>query len=255
MKRVVYADRREDILNRKKAFEENKAKREEESRQYYKAVDASLKPVKDYVENILSKYNLLDCTIDVDYSYKSYKPEVRIRCNESTLHSDKVALAWDFTIQIDEDGNVVKDSGSWSGLKATTEEQLEALDQTLSALKELNHANWKSVLNVDQPDPKDFHKTEWMKEENWDQQLKEVEVDDLVGTDTWIYLKSSPDHVPAYGNIIGETEKFYKVTFCPEYALKATDFNIDEVPEIRFYTQRVKKENLMDIIKFPIETL
>ena len=112
MKRVVYADRREDILNRKKAFEENRAKREEESRQYYKAVDASLQPVKEYVKNMLSKYNLLDFSIDVDYSYRSYKPEVRIRCNESTLHSDEVALAWNFDIELDENGNVIKDSGS-----------------------------------------------------------------------------------------------------------------------------------------------
>ena len=94
-----------------------------------------------------------------------------------------------------------------------------------------------------------------MESENWDQQLKEAEVEELVGTDTWIAVNQLPEFGKSYANITGETAKFYKVTLCPIYALQQANNNIDEVPQMYLNSQRIKKDTLIKAIVFPIETL
>ena len=75
--------------------------------------------------------------------------EVYIQANERRLHSDDSALSWHYKVVLDENGELTFESGSWSGLKATTPEQLASLKESVRVLEILQGLDWKSLLTVD----------------------------------------------------------------------------------------------------------
>lgn len=72
---------------------------------------------------------------------------INIEANENNKFSDNVALSWHWSAKIDGlSGEVVKDSGSWSGLKAITPEQINDLEESVRIIKILNGMDWKTIL-------------------------------------------------------------------------------------------------------------
>ena len=134
----------------------NKAS-DEAMRKRRAAKDDALAPVKNALVAGLSKFNLLAFDLRVDEGWSGI--EARVTCNERDLFNPKNALAWSYTAQIDEEtGEVTRETSSWSGLKATNEEQLDSLKQTYEALIYLNSIDWKTLLNIQLPNYEDYTK-------------------------------------------------------------------------------------------------
>lgn len=75
---------------------------------------------------------------------------VDVYCNERFGLSD--ALRWRFKVVFDKaTQTVTKETSSWSGLQATTDEQLESLQQTVDALKQLNSMPWYDIILSSMP--------------------------------------------------------------------------------------------------------
>ena len=73
---------------------------------------------------------------------------VYVEANENNKFSETVALSWHWSAKIDgRSGEVVKDSGSWSGLKAITPEQISDLEESVRIIKILNNMDWKAILS------------------------------------------------------------------------------------------------------------
>ena len=103
--------------------------------------------------------------------------------------SDDTALSWSYKAALSSDGEVIKETNSWSGLKAVTESQMQSLTETLEALKYLNSIDWKVLLNKTLPNYKDYRKTDVSKyagrnTPNFDRMLIEADIEDAISKPT-----------------------------------------------------------------------
>lgn len=188
----ITAGKREDILRQRDEWDaENQrreSRRQEQSKQFRQAMWEVMEPVKQEVETYLKEYPALTFEVTAESDYRSDKIRVRIRCNDPNHFDDNVALSWNFDVGLDTEGNVLKESGSWSGLKACTETQLESLKQSVDALVMLNQLDWKMLLDKVMPEHKDYFKTPEGEQPlgqrpNFKEQLIEAAVEECVGQD------------------------------------------------------------------------
>lgn len=145
--------------------------------------------------------------------------EVRVTANERVKFNDNVALSWNWEASLDDDGNVVKDSGSWSGLKVTTSEQIADLEESIRVIKILNNADWDSILHSPRPDYKDYVDQNILDERRqrkqerpeFEEDLMKARLEDLIGADVAIQL-SGNEYFSGKGGIIltGMSDKFIK---------------------------------------------
>lgn len=205
----ITANRKEDILKRKAEYEADVAKRQEEydaqKDAYYQAEEAVYAPVREYLENLFKKYTRLETEVRVEAAPFRHKGlRVYIRVNDRDVHDKKKALSWNYDVYLGDDGEVIRETGSWSGLQATTEEQLEQLEQSLFALKELKDLDWGDLLNKTLPNFRDYITVSNPRYDrdkpDFDKELREAEMDDIIGQRKLIEVKAFPSswYYPSY---------------------------------------------------------
>lgn len=232
----IICSRREDVLKRKAEYEakmaEYQAKSDEAQHQSNVARAAITDPIEAEISRNLKIFNALDfnVTVEEDYHWKRGRyndsaideaPDyltalrVRIQCNENQKR-DQDALRWTYDARLDDEGNVLKETNSWSGLQATTPEQLTSLRQTLSALEYINSIDWAAMLEVRMPSYNQFYKDVPKRPDyvSFDSELRQADLEDAIGQDYWIKCDSwenSPYRGPVYVKVIGETPSQFKV--------------------------------------------
>lgn len=265
----ITCSKRDEILKKKEEWEAKRDaafKQEQADEQsFYEAENAVTSVVKDEIMKELGKYTSLHFDVDVDRGrYRRPGLRIYIRCNE-TNRSDSDALAWDYLAEFNEDGEVEKQTSSWSGLKATTEAQLESLEETLEALRYLNSVDWARLLDKQLPNWKDYmttDTTEYRNGPNFKQMLLEADIEDLIGKDILISGSASVDekgrkYGKLYYMILRQTPSQYEVISIPGYVINDERTDIREVIEKNKgkYSYRIKKSKLFDLIDQPIEAL
>lgn len=180
--------------------------------------------------------------------------EVKID-NGDSPHEEGIALSWDYRAKITEDGEVKAETGSWSGLKAITKEQLENLHATVEVLEAINELDWKELLDVSTPDYKEYVKhsnPQWDKDKpDFNVMLFEADVEDAIGKDVLFHRpeESSYSRNPYY-KIISETPKNYNIVEIPNYFITQEDYregqSIADFIKLRstFYHTRISKDKL-----------
>lgn len=268
----IYASKLDDLRRAKEEWEaedaRRKAIRDEEEKRYRKARDAELAPIEYEISKNLKRFDKLNFEITAEPAAR-YRgetgAEVRILCNQNRVHDENSALSWDWSVKLDGEGNVIKDSGSWSGLNATTQENMDSLMETYLALQYLNSVNWKSLLNVSMPEYSDYFTEESSKQPNkpnFNQQIKEAEFEEYIGKDTMLLGYSLPEYesrwnrsVPTWFIILGETPKQYKIGEVTAYEAKRWFEDGSSLEEIiergKRYPSRIRKDRLLDTLKYP----
>jgi len=223
----ITASKKDDILKRKAQYDADKAAYDARYKEHQSALREAerkvLDPIQKFLESQLRQFDALDFDIDVRRGYnwgkgdKEYEfAEVYIRCNEHSKFEDSSALSWSYDIGLDSNGEVTRKSSSWSGLKATTVDQMKSLRQTVDALEFLNEVNWNTIIKVDMPKYSDYKLDEAApKGEDWRAQLQEAELEELIGTRNIIKIynwNTSPVSGKfAYIQVLKETPAQYLV--------------------------------------------
>lgn len=194
----ITSNRREDILKRKAEYEEDVARRvaqvEKEEQEFRDAEATVTNPVKAMLADIAAKYPRLDVEIRVERGgrFGGEGIRVEIHVNDRDVHDKSKALSWNYDAYIN-DGEVVRETGSWSGLNAVTPEQLEHLEQSVAFLKELANLDWMGILNKDMPKYKDYLKTDDPRYDrnkpDFDAELDQVDIEDIIGQRKMIEVK------------------------------------------------------------------
>lgn len=222
----INEDRRSDIMAAMDAWEaeydKQQAVYDDQKRNYNKVLYDVGKELEEEIKRAIGS-TTLNLHIDVrpyaGIATDSY--EVHIDSNEFNKFSDNVALSWNWEVYLSSDGTIKKDSGSWSGLKATTVEQLDDLEETLRVLKVLNKLDWSSLLssaNAKRPNWNDFVTAPYPSRTDrpdFETQIKQATIEDAIGKDVLIKGRGdgknyNPNYTVWY-YIIGETGKQYKV--------------------------------------------
>lgn len=147
-------EKRDQLINQQK---QNREIEEEQNRKYWSDIDATLAPAKQYIDDELSRFNLIQFDVDLDFA--DYSRTVKcVITNEQRKFDDSVALAWTMRISVDiKTGEVKKESNSWSGLKSCTTDQVEYLKQCVGAIEFINNLDWYKLLNHQYPNYDDYH--------------------------------------------------------------------------------------------------
>lgn len=264
----ITANRREDILKQKEAFETESAaaheQYEREKSAFKTAERAITDPIKEDLAHRLNQYRHLTFDISVSRNFFD-KLEVRVTCNEDNKFDEDVALSWTYQAQVDSDGQVIRETSSWSGLKATTEAQMESLTETLEAIKYLNSIDWEVLLNKTLPDWDEYFKTDVSKyaprnAPDFDRMLIEADIEEAIGKP--ILLKgynamSSRGYGrgESYYMVLKETPAQYEIVQIPGYAVKDSGNLREVVDSNKKYSYRLRKDKFIELLNKPIETL
>ena len=224
----VYASRRDDILKRKaeydKVFNERK---ERYNKQYQEYRDEDNNRSNQLIDKIRSELGDIDPAIDVKVSQNfvyGYDPSYSVYIgDESDKFDDNKPLSWCYRVSIDSDGNVSKESSSWSGLRATSSEHIQKLRSIVDVLDKINNIDWSNLLSdITPPDYFDYvteNDPQYDRDKpNFDKELLEADVEDLIGTDSWVLCNGSKYYKgDVYRRIIKATPAQFTVTDIPAY--------------------------------------
>ena len=270
----ITCNRRDDILKQKSEYEAQRAERQarydEQEQRFYQAENDITSMVEDEIRHQLSRFKALNFNVRVTRSRLGGDGlSVRVECNENEKFDDNVALAWNYNAKLNRNGEVEKETSSWSGLKATTADQLESLTQTLEALKYLNSVDWAKVLNKEMPKYKDYITEDDPRYDrdkpDFDSMLMQADLEDAIGNPNILISgeagssSSFRNGVPVYYKILRETPKQYEVTeyhkrFLDEYMKTNDDTLLDRVRS-NAYTYRIAKDKFFSLINDPVKTV
>lgn len=231
-----------------------------ERRNYSKAVHDVYAGVKAEVETQLANFmHTLNLDVHVDSGWGD-DLQVRVMSNEHDVHSKDKALSWNWTAQMTKDGELKKESGSWSGLNAVTEAQLESLRQSVACLEILNRMDWESILSAELPNLADYITVNTYDVDhnrpNYEQELLETEIDEAIQNGSWIKghgYKWYNSKSTVYYKVLKETPKQYEVAEVWEAYME------NEVNRARYshsdMTYKVSKDVFFQLIDKPLEIM
>lgn len=223
----ITSSRRDDILKRKAEYEADRERRQEaynaEYHGWLEAQEEVLQPIKEYFEKMFEKYPLLEARVSVgDRMFGHGRLSVDIRVNELTNKFTK-ALSWNFKAFL-KDGELVRETSSWSGMNAVTPDQIAELEQAVAVLKELSNVDWVELLNRELPSFGEYVKSpnpSWEDKPDFDKELREAEMEELIGQRKMIKVRpfdSSWYRNEVYIAIVKDSGSQYTIIECPRYA-------------------------------------
>lgn len=252
----ITASRKDEILERKakydKEYSEYRTRTEESEKRYREAEYAVIEPIKDEVLRIFEGLDLLDISVDVRPSLfvDNSGVNVSIRCNCG-------ALNWNYEVEVDRDGKIEKSTSSWSGMSATTADEVEELKQTVDALERLANIEWESVVLVDLPNWYDYYDKYDLppEEEDFDAQLEEAEIEELIGQNKLLKVHNW-DSSPYWGEYLwlrftGQTPAYWKIDVLSNTAAEANAFEDQNFA----LDWKVKKTTLKPVKPFEIKEI
>ena len=219
----ILAKKRDDILRDKAAYEADKAKRHAEYNKqqeaYAEARYRVMSDIKSAIESELGNH-VDEVRIDIQVWNN-----IEVKVDNGDNPFGPSALSWNWGVKLDRDGNVVKDSGSWSGLSAVTLEQIQDLRNTADILEVLNNIDWKTLLNTKVPDYKDYITMKDPSfeepERNYDAELKAADIEDIVGDENAaVFVGGAMSEYfrgNSYVSILRETPKRFNVYVISEH--------------------------------------
>lgn len=255
MRRVIYATKADDLKREQAKYDaelhELESKHNEQTANWRSAGREIEKQVQDDVREVIGPTSLnLQIRAEQGWNDMGYRVTVQA--------DDAQSLRWNMDVNLDKEGKVIKKTGSWSGLKATTFEEIDELKESVRIIEKLNGINWPALLFREGPDwdeyvDQDLARNLFDKKQNrpnYEADIATAELEDLIGTDMWIKLEGSPTDQFGYRD--------YRYTYWAKIK-KATpaQFVVDlcNTPGNTWSNEyRVKKSNFIDHMTKPMET-
>lgn len=265
----IMCGKKDDILKRKAdwqaAFDSKKAKYEEQYQTYQRKENEVFDSVTAAVESELSGLNLdLDVRTSIHYGSGI---EVKVSSNERNVHSIHKALSWTWTVWLDTDGSIGKESSSWSGLQATTAEQLDSLRETVKALEILNNMPWSDLLNRALPNWADYvteSAPSYRDKPDFDKELLLADIEEAVGANVLLEGESGSGKFyrgTVYYHILSQTPSMYTVAEYYGNAVKTLQMynktydSLADLVTADESTYRVKKDAFMQKLVQPLNMI
>ena len=237
--------RRDDILRRKQAYEDAKNQQDTEFSQYNQANRDIMQNLNDLIRSKIGETSL-NLSIGTNRSWRS---GIEVHINNGSNPHDEQALNWDWRATMTDEGDIKKESGSWSGLSATTPEQIANLKESVRVIEILNNLDWNELLTVEFPNFDDYVKTEVPERENFEEQLLEADVEDAAEQGLLIKGHGYKWYVPratVFYNVLNMTDKSFRVQEIHE------DYLSDESRWGDPYI--IRKDKFFEVIDNPIKT-
>lgn len=237
--------KRDDILRREQAYKDARNQQAAEVIEWYKARRSVYDSLQDLIRSKIGNTSL-DLDICADTSYGDV---VEVRINNVTDPHDSQYLNWKWTASMKDNGDIKKESGSWSSLSATTSEQISNLKESIRVIEILNNLDWNKLLTVELPKYEDYVNTEIPERENFEEQLLEADVEDAA--EQGLLIKGHSDKFSTmavmFYKVLEVNPKSFRVRAIPEYNLG------DESRWGEPFT--IQKQEFYNLIEDPVKTV
>lgn len=272
---ITAASRRDEILQRKANYEQRKANNEairrEQYNNYSKAESEVFAEVEDIIRQELGD-NIGELNIRINSKFDTCL-EVQIgNGNGGPRRGENASLTWSWTAYLDKNGQIKKESSSWSGLEATTLAQIEDLKQCVQQLEIINNMDWVQILDVSLPNWEDYITDEGIEdlgpEIDFNRELMEADIEEAIGQN--ILVKSHEGRAwknDVYFRINRDSGSQYAITEVPAVYVdqlqsgenitygNTSISSISELIDTIGHDARIRKVNFMDMIYKPVQTL
>lgn len=249
----IIASKKDDILRRRnewqKEYDMKKAEYDSQKDKYRQEYHKRAEFIRQTVEGFLSEFDLLELDVRVSSSWHGGY-EVRIDCDESRKFEDISALSWNYSIELDSDGEVKSTTNSWSGLKATTPKQLDSLKQTVSCIETIMNLDWKTILSVKAPDISDYVTAEYPQDRSreFEDELFYAEIEEIIGTHKVVeYDNPKYYRGETYVGILSQTNSMFTI-----FEIHSTNIGKETYEEASRYPYKVRKSTFFDYVSKPL---
>lgn len=222
--KVMAASRKEDLINERNKYDaemnEYKSRVDEAEDKYDALLYDQQKDLEKKISDLIGPTSLeLSIKADPYSSFRSKAWGIRVEANQRNKFSDDVALSWNWDIEVNKEGEIVKDSGSWSGLKAITPAQLSDLEESVRVLKILNNIDWDALLHSPMAKYSDFVTDELTQpyqerkknRPDFESDIQKAELEEAIGTNTAFELVQDQYYRGSTSILLtGVTNKFLK---------------------------------------------
>lgn len=190
--KLTVEDRRSDIIAARDAWdaEYNRVKSQFDSEvaAWSDAKDEISLFVADQVKAALGRAGK-DLQVDADFSFGKL---AHVKVGNGTFVNHDFPLTWSFDVALDKEGNIKKETGSWSGLNATTLEDVKKLRDIVDVLETLNNMDWYTILsNMTEKYPEwgEYVKTKTIDRgtrPNFEADIRTLDIEDAIGQEVLI---------------------------------------------------------------------
>ncbi len=194
----ITARRRDDVLLKKSENDDRIKKYDDAQHAAYNEFRneqrSRFNKLEDVIRNKLPSSDVLNIHCETAFD--------GIECNvhyaQGKNHDEKFALVWNYRAVLTASGEVKTETGSWSGLSATTPNQIEDLKKSVEILTILISLDWKSLLQVELPNYEDYMKDlpERPERKDFSEELLQATIEDLI--ESGEYFKGIPGSGKAY---------------------------------------------------------
>lgn len=230
----ITCSRRDDIIKQRDEFDTRRAKLKESQSDDEKNASAAIrkvfKEVEDAVMEKLKPVSKLPLQVNANYGIAD-GIQIDVICGGP--HMEGNALAWNYRVYLNSDVDVVKETGSWSGLKATTAEEMISLKRSVHALEILNEEiNWEDLVKTSVPSYEQFMTQDYSElrdaRPDFEGQLREADIEEAIETGEPLHGKAVKatgfrEGIPGEYTINGQTPKYYIVSFSPDSYNRSSD--------------------------------
>ena len=252
----ITASRKDDILKQREEYDkETKVvddRYEKGKDDWEKALYKSAKDIETNLSELIGS-TTIDLRIEVS-PWGRYRDgyEVTVEGNNRDIFDKKKALSWHWNAYL-KDGEVAKESGSWSGLQATTAEQLDDLQESVRILKKLNEIDWAPIINAPKPElskyvteeDRQFLKERSANRPKFENELIAASLEDLVGSkDTALKLTKDTYFRHPVMLVTGLTDKFVRGYIFDEGLLDRVTENVADYVLQHSDERRTSRDNI-----------
>ena len=252
MKRVIIAADRQDIARRRQAaideYNSQKSQFESEYEAYRSQRRMFIDSMKNAVRDSLGNY-ANDLNIEIDESYGENNWSVTIK-NCDNPFKEGQALTWSVKVRLGENGKIIFESSSWSGLKATTINEIEDLRRTVDILDKIQHIDWKFIVDRIGPKYRDYVKTRQPMDPSKQFDLEEAYAILSESIDERVLFQTSRVNTKrGYYKIIKETPKNFTAIFVPNY-----NYGPGQIETVIQHgtSIRIPKDTIQNFIAIPV---
>lgn len=254
--------KRDDILKRKSEYEADRSSRQSKyDAQYRKYLEEDERREEKIRNDVIRAIGETSLDLEIRISGRfEHKYEISVSDENDKFNEDK-ALSWDWKVYLDKNGDVKKESSSWSGMNAVTAKNLSNLKEIVRVLEILNNIDFKMILEeIRPPRYKDYvteKNPEYETAPDFDRELMEADIEDCIGTRKGILGTGSKFYRGnVYHFIQRETPSSYNMWDIPAYYVEKNDGSLSDLFEKyndRGSNYNMRKDKFFETIEKPIK--